>query len=67
VSIEEPGPPYGKWEPTAANMSLRDYFAAQALAGVFTSVTVDDDPPAVAALCYRYADAMLAARDKEAK
>jgi hypothetical protein len=49
-------------EVTYTGLSLRDYFAGQALAGLFTAVTADDDPPAVAALCYRFADAMLKER-----
>lgn len=59
-------------------MTLRDYFAGQALAGWIASITdeearsYDGEPvafrehqDAVAATCYGYADAMLAARSKK--
>lgn len=42
-------------------MSLRDWFAGQALAGINANTAAD-----AAALCYAIADAMLAARSKEA-
>lgn len=44
-----------------SGMSLRDYFAAQALAG-FMSIPGGSDPKIDAAYAYRIADAMLAAR-----
>ena len=54
--------------PPAYNLTLRDYFAAKAMQGIIA--TFDDDvtamPEQVARLCYKIADAMLAAR-KEAK
>ena len=40
-------------------MSLRDYFAGKALA---SGTCVGADPSPLAELCYRIADAMLAAR-----
>jgi hypothetical protein len=46
-------------------MSLRDYFAGQALIGYLQASEVDgelDSPSAVAKWSYAYADAMLAAR-----
>jgi hypothetical protein len=47
-------------------MTLRDYFAAQALAGMMARKDSDGWPNhEVAGNCYSYADAMLAAR-KEA-
>lgn len=53
-------------------MWLRDYFAAQALVGLLTDRVLDvalrlaDDYVAtVAANAYRFADAMIAAREKE--
>jgi len=48
-------------------MSLRDYFAGQALAGAMASLKSDETWPApgMAAHCYRVADAML--REREAK
>lgn len=42
-------------------MTLRDYFAAQALNG-FMSIPGGGDPKTDAAYAYRIADAMLAAR-----
>lgn len=52
-------------------MSLRDYFAAQALAGELAADTDRDDPiwrsdidfEVLAERCYRMADAMLKARE----
>lgn len=50
-------------------MTLRDYFAAQALAGIIGNITVIDgkkDPIfAQSDEAYRYADAMLAARERK--
>jgi hypothetical protein len=48
-------------------MTLRDYFAGQALAGeiIATLPTNDREACALAGLCYRIADAMLAERAKE--
>ena len=48
--------------PCAPGMSLRDWFAGQALAGC----AVDEaHPNLVAQWCYRIADAMLAAREAQ--
>lgn len=62
----------------SSQMTLRDYFAGQALSGWIATITDDDarsydgEPvafrehqDAVAATCYGYADAMLAARSKK--
>jgi hypothetical protein len=49
-------------------MSLRDWFAGQALAGHIAAHTGRQDFPEnewCATSCYEYADAMLAARAKE--
>ena len=49
-------------------MALRDYFAAQALNGYLAgrnSTHVSSRCNDVADACYAYADAMLAAREKE--
>jgi hypothetical protein len=43
-------------------MSLRDYFAAQALSGL---LACNDNAHGLASLCYKIADAMIAQRDKE--
>jgi uncharacterized protein YodC (DUF2158 family) len=51
--------------PYAPGMSLRDWFAGQALAGGMAAIGQDSGPvrwDAFAADCYRAADAMLAAR-----
>lgn len=44
-------------------MSLRDWFAGQALAAIF-SFDQTETPGEVAKLAYQHADAMLAARQK---
>ena len=47
-----------------SGMTLRDYFAAQALAGMLTRKESDGWPNReVAGDCYSYADAMLDARE----
>jgi len=49
-----------------SGMTLRDWFAGQALAGAnFAMWTVEGDG-GLAANCYRVADAMIAEREKEA-
>ena len=47
-------------------MSLRDWFAGQALAGLLADTNVLGSAPEVANAAYRFADAMLAARKAEA-
>ena len=52
----------------AYGMSLRDWFAGQALAAYLAGRNRDSRDtatPNTAASCYAYADAMLAARNKE--
>lgn len=44
-------------------MTLRDYFAGQALAGALADPTCDVSPVELAKIAYREADAMLAARE----
>ena len=46
-------------------MSLRDWFAGQALAGLLASWPHDCENPGIAHDVYRFADAMLKARDTE--
>jgi len=43
-------------------MSLRDWFAGQALAGLIACATSSGDPEKSADYCYQVADAMLKAR-----
>ncbi len=45
-------------------MSLRDYFAAKALAGIMVGGTKGDPIDSLADLSYKMADAMLKARQK---
>lgn len=45
-------------------MTLRDYFAGQALTGVFHGSDFDYDDEIVARRCYQVADAMIAEREK---
>jgi hypothetical protein len=44
-------------------MTLRDYFAAQALSGLINYSPEPDEHEAIAKLCYSLADAMLKARE----
>ena len=60
----------GEWVDTSefaaasTGMTLRDWFAGQALAGLVTLESrLDKEPAEDAALAYRIADAMLAARE----
>ena len=64
-----PAFPYagGHFDRRCFGMTLRDYFAGQALAGMLSNIDVveNNTPTEVAADCYdRYADAMLRARGK---
>ena len=52
-------PSGGVYYGTSAGMSLRDWFAGQALAGLCTS-----NPGYAAKQAYQHADAMIAERDK---
>lgn len=49
---------------TSGGMSLRDYFAGQALGGVLASGTMNVPPDQHADTAYRIADAMLKERSK---
>lgn len=55
-------------EQPAPGMTLRDYFAAAALQGMFSNPSWDakqvSDPKRVAFSAYNYADAMLDEREK---
>lgn len=50
----------GEWSYSQMGMSLRDWFAGQAIAGAFATQSRDAD---VAEWAYNIADAMLAARE----
>ena len=45
-------------------MTLRDYFAAKALDGMLSAAARDETPEVIAKWAYKYADVMLAERDK---
>lgn len=59
----------GNWikepRPEFSGMSLRDYFAAHALAGLLASGPHDCEAPGIAHDAYLFADAMLAARNRQ--
>ena len=63
-----PGPAHGKAGPSRIyypGMTLRDYFAAQVLAGIFNEGKgVYESEKFIAEACYEMADAMLAERAK---
>ena len=50
----------------AQGMSLRDYFAGQALAGIFASANFDFAKDWIGGKAYEAADSMLAARNEDA-
>jgi len=55
--------PTGTWvAPYNPGMTLRDYFAAKALAGFCAGLEAEDDIEVLPSLCYDLADAMLEAR-----
>lgn len=56
-----------EWTVTQPVVTLRDYLAAAALQGMMAHGAYRDDTPidAVAEDCYRYADALLEAREAE--
>lgn len=51
--------------PDFHGMTLRDWFAGQALAGFTVATNSTIEPEKYAAACYSLADAMLAARSKD--
>lgn len=62
---------WGKFHTAASGMSLRDYFAAKAMAGLMSGTEWEFNPPApldtttitdIALSSYRMADAMVKAR-----
>lgn len=57
-----PAFPFPTNHPAHEGMTLRDYFAGQALAGVASDPTADMNNPERAKWAYRMADAMIKAR-----
>ncbi len=51
-------------EITQGGMTIRDYFAGQALAGLSLTLNNHADPEYIAKLCFSAADAMLKERTK---
>lgn len=49
---------------THEGMTMRDYFAAQALVGLLSAGVGQNDEHKVSEACFRVADAMLAERSK---
>ncbi len=61
-----PMPRFHTWQDEGPGMSLRDWFAGQALAGLCANRDyVDESYPSIAEYAYHHADAMLKARNKE--
>jgi hypothetical protein len=61
-----PMPRFHTWQDEVPGMSLRDWFAGQALAGLCANRDyVDESFPSIAEYAYHHADAMLKARNKE--
>jgi hypothetical protein len=57
------GEGFGNPSYSAPGMTLRDWFAGQALAGALADPTCDLSPIELAKKTYEFADAMLAARE----
>ena len=65
VYLDEHGSETASYEHSyRGGMSLRDWFAGQAMHGIFADGVVTIDTKRFAAGCYRLADAMLAEREK---
>lgn len=72
-TINDGGPafPHQDWDPAIHaqrrehGMSLRDWFAGQALAGMCADPSRDGTVAVYAAGAYEHADAMLAARERK--
>ena len=58
------GDDFGEWR--VHGMTLRDYFAGQALAGLVTTIKSEKGAALLVRASYVAADAMLAEREKEA-
>ena len=64
VMGDKPSDPYQFKVDFHPGMSLRDYFAGQALANSWTCLEKGDQPEEIAKDAYKIADAMLAEREK---
>ncbi len=65
MSEHDGGPAFPSAEFAALGMSLRDYFAGQALSGLCANpARLEGAPLNVAVAAYRYADALLSTRAK---
>lgn len=70
ASKDDGGPAFGEFQQAGdcsvktGGMSLRDYFAAKAQAGMLANYNVINTPEHVAQMAYAHADAMLAERAK---
>jgi hypothetical protein len=53
----------GNWQPHHDGLSLRDYFAGQALAGILAAANFGSTKDWIGQKVYEAADAMLAARE----
>ena len=56
-------PPKARGKPSSPRPDLRDHFAGQALVGILASGPYDRTPDEITHDAYRYADAMLKARE----
>jgi hypothetical protein len=52
------------WQDKQPGMTLRDYFAGQALAGMLAHQAAFDHPDKAGIWAYEFSDAMLSARSK---
>jgi hypothetical protein len=62
--MKDSGQAFPSYADSSSGMTLRDYFAGQALVKVATSTSLDVSSERIAEWCYKLADAMLEAREK---
>ncbi len=77
MTTKDDGGPAWPWYPDLSNgdivqpaysgMTLRDWFAGQALAGLLAAADLGNSPHDLSCACFSVADAMLAARQGGAK
>ena len=63
-TVQEDMDGYPRYAAGYGGMSLRDYFAGQAMGGQLADPDGEIDPKLIARWSYAYADAMLAEREK---